>query len=161
MSYTLKSICYHSEQRNILLQNENGPCPLLAAANALLLRGLIHLPTHCVKTSLASIDDVVNMLAERALRSSSSSSSTTSDQTQSADSTDNNSNTNNNDNNDDTNDDSREYQINELLSLFPSLQYGMDVNPKLAAGPTGVEYTKNMTAFDLMGVELVHGWLVD
>jgi len=55
----------------------------------------------------------------------------------------------------------REYQINELLSIFPSLQFGMDVNPKLASGPTGVEYTKNLTAFDLMDIELVHGWLVD
>jgi len=58
-------------------------------------------------------------------------------------------------------DSSREYQIDELLSLFPSLQFGMDVNPKLASGPRGVEYTKNLTAFDLLGVELVHGWLCD
>lgn len=54
-----------------------------------------------------------------------------------------------------------EHHIHELLHLFPSLQYGMDVNPKFHAGPTGVEYTQNLSAFDLMGVELVHGWLVD
>ena len=37
----------------------------------------------------------------------------------------------------------------------------MDVNPKFTIGPTGVEYTKELSAFDLMGVELVHGWLID
>lgn len=53
------------------------------------------------------------------------------------------------------------YHIDELLQLFPSLQYGMDVNPKFTKGPTGVEYTTGLSAFDLMGVELVHGWLID
>merc|ERR1712038_2194327 len=47
------------------------------------------------------------------------------------------------------------------MSLFPSLQYGMDVNPKFTEGPNGYEDTKNLTAFDLLGVEVVHGWLLD
>ena len=51
--------------------------------------------------------------------------------------------------------------MNEVLGLLPSLQRGMDVNPKFNAGVTGVEYTKNLAAFDLLGVELVHGWLLD
>mmetsp|Transcript_20213 Transcript_20213/g.58448 ORF Transcript_20213/g.58448 Transcript_20213/m.58448 type:complete len:434 (+) Transcript_20213:478-1779(+) len=37
----------------------------------------------------------------------------------------------------------------------------MDVNPHFTQGSSGVEYTKNITAFDLLGVELVHGWLLD
>jgi hypothetical protein len=110
-----------------LLQNENGPCPLLAAANALLLRGEVSLPIQAVRQNVASIENVVNMLAGRALKSEENSS----------------------------------YHIDELLKLFPSLQYGMDVNPKFTVGPTGVEYTKGLSAFDLMGVELVHGWLID
>jgi Protein of unknown function (DUF544). len=47
------------------------------------------------------------------------------------------------------------------MKLFPSLQYGMDVNPKFLMGPTGYEYTMGLSVFDLMNVELVHGWLVD
>lgn len=133
MSHTLKSILHQNERRHILLQNENGPCPLLAAANALLIRGAIKLPPSCIQNGFATIDHVVNMLAERALKQSANGDITG----------------------------SHAYQIDELLQLFPSLQYGMDVNPKLTAGPTGVEYTKEMTAFDLMGVDLVHGWLVD
>jgi len=148
MSYTLKSIRYHNEPRKILLQNENGPCPLLAAANALLLRGVISLPPSCIKTNSASIDDVVNTLAERALRVSGS--DLDKDAAVPPSSCE-----------DRNRKEGREFQVDELLSIFPSLQYGMDVNPKLAAGPTGVEYTKNLSAFDLMGVELVYGWLVD
>ena len=54
-----------------------------------------------------------------------------------------------------------EYHLNEVLSLLPNLQHGMDVNPKFTSGPTGIEYTNNLAAFDLLGVELVHGWLLD
>lgn len=53
------------------------------------------------------------------------------------------------------------HHIDELLKLFPTLQFGMDVNPKFTVGPSGVEYTTGLSAFDLMGVELVHGWLID
>ena len=37
----------------------------------------------------------------------------------------------------------------------------MDVNPKFASGPTGIEYTRELAALDALGIELVHGWLVD
>mmetsp|Transcript_13065 Transcript_13065/g.24544 ORF Transcript_13065/g.24544 Transcript_13065/m.24544 type:complete len:497 (+) Transcript_13065:197-1687(+) len=155
MAYTLKSVRYMDKPRHILLQNSNGPCPLLAAANALLLQGTLSLPPQAIRSNVASISDVVNMLAERALKgqgggtigsssegkrdeSSSSSSSLISLQ-----------------------DDNRQYHIHEVMTLFPSLQYGMDVNPKFQMGPTGYEYTMGLSVFDLMGVELVHGWLVD
>ena len=60
-----------------------------------------------------------------------------------------------------TNNHHNEYHLNEVLSLLPNLQHGMDVNPKFTSGPNGVEYTNNLAAFDLLGVELVHGWLLD
>lgn len=71
--------------------------------------------------------------------------------------------TNKNDNNDydDAKDRVRAHYINELLILFPTLQHGMDVNPQFTLGPTGCEYTTGVSAFDFMGVDLVHGWLVD
>ena len=131
------------QRRQILLQNENGPCPLLAAANALLLSGTISLPPHSIRANVATIDNVVNMLADHALKSKTSISSGSSKAEVPP------------------RDVESEHHIHELLHLFPSLQYGMDVNPKFHAGPTGVEYTQNLSAFDLMGVELVHGWLVD
>ena len=128
MAYKLKTVRYQNSDRKILLQNENGPCPLLAAANALLLKGVISLPSESIRSGVASTDDVVNILAERALLSA----------------------------NQDT-----DHHLHELLTLFPNLQYGMDVNPKFTAGPTGVEYTSNLIAFDMLNVDLVHGWLLD
>ena len=99
---------------------------------------------------MASTDDVVNMLANRALLASSSSgniiTTTKDDDKEEAE---------------DSSSSQHEYHLNEVLSLLPNLQHGMDVNPKFASGPTGVEYTNNFAAFDMLGVELVHGWLLD
>jgi len=136
---------YRGSTRKILLQNENGPCPLLAAANALLLRGEIDLDPACVRSGVASAEDVVNALADRAAANAQSRSAASS---RSA-------------NDDDDDDDDGEYRLNEALGLLPGLRHGMDVNPRFASGPSGVEYTAELAAFDLLGVELVHGWLLD
>merc|ERR1712151_583656 len=65
--YRLKTIRYLNYDRKILLQNVNGPCPLLAAANALLLRGTITLPPSCIRNGIASLHDVVNVLGMKAM----------------------------------------------------------------------------------------------
>ena len=122
---------------HILLQNENGPCPLLAAANALLLKKEIELPSNCIGASVIKIDELINVLAEKVLHNSSDASTPSHQHEQ------------------------RQFAVQELLDLFPSLQFGMDVNPKFTKGPNGVEYTKQLNAFDLLHVELVHGWLID
>ncbi|KAL7443128.1 hypothetical protein ACHAXM_008674 [Skeletonema potamos] len=133
MAYQIKSIRYQNNPRKILLQNINGPCPLLAAANALLLRGVIALSSECIRNGVASTDDVVSMLANRALMRSTEKSS---------------------------HHHHEEYHLNEVLSILPTLQHGMDVNPQFTS-PQSVEYTHNLAAFDMLGVELVHGWVVD
>lgn len=139
MAYQIKSIRYQNSPRKILLQNINGPCPLLAAANALLLRGVITLSSECIRNGVASTDDVVNMLANRALlRSQQQSSSKSSNQQGN----------------------NHEYHLNEVLSILPQLQHGMDVNPQFTS-PQSIEYTHNLAALDLLGVELVHGWVLD
>lgn len=133
MAFRLKKVKYLKIDRHILLQNENGPCPLLAAANALLLQGTIKLPPESVRNGVASLEDICNVLAERALEMSKG----------------------------DGDDDTHSFHLNELLTIFPTLQDGLDVNPKFTAGVTGVEYTKNLTAFEMLHIELVHGWLLD
>ena len=118
---------FQQSDRQILLQNENGPCPLLAAANALLLKGLIELPAHCIRNSVASLEDVTNMLANRAMHNHAD----------------------------------QAHFVDELMHHIPRFQYGMDVNPKFTDGISGYEYTSELTAFDMLQVKLVHGWLVD
>jgi len=206
MAYSLKSVRFHDKTFKVLLQNENGPCPLLAAANVLLLSSQITLPESSIRNNVASIDDVVNMLAGHALKrqnvpdndvnvntnvkNTSTSTSTPSNKSVDAtiqkskeDDVDNDkeihvkSDTNttvDTDTTDTTDADTTDvknvnaiedtttaHHIHELLTLFPNLQYGMDVNPKFTLGPTGAEYTSGLGAFDIMGVELLHGWLVD
>ena len=131
-----------------MLQNENGPCPLLAAANALLLKKSIELPSNVVGANVVTIDQLINILAEKVLHNSSETTSSSTpihgqDQQQHE------------------NNLSQQFAVQELLELFPSLQFGMDVNPKFTKGPRGVEYTKQLNAFDLLHVDLVHGWLID
>lgn len=46
------------ERAPIALQNENGPCPLLACANALLLKGEIALPAGPEVTQVGGRQDV-------------------------------------------------------------------------------------------------------
>jgi len=125
-----------------LLQNENGPCPLLAATNALLLRGVVNLPSTCVRSNVASIEEVVTLLANWAL--------TRSDGIHG-----------NEEENDELRRQQSQYGIDELLKLLPKLQYGMDINPKFTCSPEGCEYTDGVAAFDILGVKLIHGWLVD
>jgi len=129
MAYRLKSIQYRNQSHHILLQNENGPCPLLAAANVLLLKKSIVLPSNCVGSGVVTIEELTNILAEKILT-----------------------------NNHDTA--GSDHHINEVMKIFPKLQFGLDVNPKFTAGPTGVEYTMELNAFDLLRIELVHGWLL-
>ena len=56
-----------NERYNILLQNENGPCPLLAAANVLLLKKSIALPSNCIGSGVVTIEELTNILAEKML----------------------------------------------------------------------------------------------
>ena len=144
-AYRLKSVRYLGASRRILLQNENGPCPLLAAANALLLRGEANLDPACLRSGVASADDVVNVLADiAAVNASSSPSSSHSSPSSSSHSSP-----------------EHEHRLDGALRLLPLLRRGMDVNPAFGRGPTGVERSAGTDALDLLGVELVHGWLLD
>jgi len=137
MAYQLKQVQYKDNCLPILLQNENGPCPLLAAVNALLLQGIIELPSFSLRANEVTIETLITVCADRALTHSGLKHNQKQEQGQT------------------------EHQINELMQLLPHLQHGMDLNPKFTSGPEGYEYTKNLIAFDCMGVELVHGWLID
>lgn len=104
-----------------------------------------------MRTDVVSIEELVTILADRALKQN--------DVNQQ------------NDTNHDLSPEEKEaillrrkqsqHQIVELMDILPNLQYGMDINPKFMHGPEGYEYTKNLTAFDIIGVNLVHGWLMN
>jgi len=139
-SFILKPITYFSNPVHILLQNSNGPCPLLALANVLILRNALTLPASNRATNTITYEELVSLIGGLALdrQSSSSSSSSTSSAVV-----------------------GEAANLQSVIDLLPGLSQGLDVNPKFCHGVTGYEYTEALTVFDLFGVELVHGWLLD
>jgi ubiquitin carboxyl-terminal hydrolase MINDY-1/2 len=63
-SYRLKKIRFFGRTVPILCQNENGPCPLLAIANTLLLQR--HLEIHPDHAEV-SLQRIIEMVANRVL----------------------------------------------------------------------------------------------
>lgn len=49
--YKLKAIKFLERDVPVVIQNENGPCPLIALANVLLLRNQIHVSVDCPEVS--------------------------------------------------------------------------------------------------------------
>jgi hypothetical protein len=59
--YLIKRVDYKQKTVNILLQNENGPCPLIAIANTLALRNLITIDEG--KNHRIHVDDVISKIS--------------------------------------------------------------------------------------------------
>ena len=53
------------------------------------------------------------------------------------------------------------FELNEILTILPSLAQGLDVNIKFTNGITGYEFTSQIGVFDFFNVRLIHGWLLD
>lgn len=134
--YALKWIEFHDTQCAILLQNENGPCPLISICNCLLLRG--HLKIEPVGLELIENDKLIQMLADVMLSDFVPRYMVQHDRGEI----------------------NIEQNISDALSIFDSLQYGLNVNVRFNSC-TSFEYTREMDIFDLFGIRLYHGWLID
>jgi len=131
-SYRLKKIQFLGNPVSVILQNENGPCPLLALSNILLLRKKISIHTdyasidheHLVDLIGSYIMEVNPPPKEDALKGN------------------------------------HAQHISDAIRLLPKLQVGLDVNVKFH-GVREFEYTLDNVVFDMLDINLVHGWLVD
>ena len=131
--FPCKRVSYGERDVPILMQNENGPCPLLALANVLLLRDDISI--HADKAHI-SFSELTSLIAEWMLERNVLS---------------------------ETNAELRANQqqnITDCMALFPKLNRGLDVNVKFDS-VEGLEYSEDLLLFDLLHVRLLHGWLVD
>ena len=63
----MKTIPFFGREVTIILQNANGPCPLLAIANALLLRNTVQLPERCKDVRTVHIQELMSIVAEQML----------------------------------------------------------------------------------------------
>ena len=120
----------------VLLQAENGPCPLIAVFNILLLRGNLSLPAGAGEVPASR---VVAMLAEYLLDKNEAMLNSSASESVKAD---------------------LRYNLTDAISLIPMLMTGIDVNVRFN-DVRGVEYTNALCVFDLLGIDLVHGWVVD
>lgn len=129
--YPLKPLRFMSSPRRVLLQSSNGPCPLLALANTLILRGDVELRgDECTFDEL--VQELANLAVDRNLARGEGKDGELL---------------------------TLESATGDLLSLLPTLAEGLDVNPSFTS-VTSLEYTAALAAFELLGVDLVHGWLV-
>ena len=136
--YPLKRVHFGAVDTSIVLQNVNGPCPLIAIANTLLLRGAIDIPPeHAVITA----DDLVARLtlyAHELYRLHYSDTSGVSDEVAA---------------------NAQANLVNGISILQgPALRHGMNINCSLTQIDS-FEFTQEIGVFDLFRIPLVHGWI--
>lgn len=130
-NYRIKDIVFFGSARRILLQSANGPCPLLALCNVLLLRNQISISQDARYISFNELVDMVSAFLfdanSRAMEDEGAA-------------------------------DVRE-NLESCLEILPRLNVGLDVNVKFGS-TTDFEYTRELSVFDLLDIALFHGWLV-
>ncbi|XP_023764568.1 uncharacterized protein LOC111913070 isoform X2 [Lactuca sativa] len=134
MLHKTKLIQFLGRNTPIILQNDNGPCPLLAICNVLLLRNNLNLSSDVGEVSQ---EKLLSLVAERLI--------------------DSNSNVNNKDAGYVEN---QQQNIADAIDLLPRLTTGIDVNLKFTR-IDDFEFTRECAIFDLLDIPLYHGWIVD
>jgi len=130
--FRLKAIDFGGRNVPILAQNANGPCPLLAIANVLLLRGAIDIHTDRPQISY---EELVGLVFEYVLQANPLSEDPETAANQ-------------------------QHNMNDGMSMFPNLKRGIDVNVRFT-GCDAFEFTAEQVIFDLCRVRMLHGWVVD
>ncbi|XP_053384700.1 ubiquitin carboxyl-terminal hydrolase MINDY-1-like [Mercenaria mercenaria] len=132
--HQVKWVYFKKKQVPIITQNENGPCPLLALINVLLLQNRVTLPP---QTEIVSAGQLMAHLGDCVLE--------------------------NVPGEDGVSTHSRlnfEQNMGDAMAVMYKLQTGLDVNVRFT-GVRDFEYTSECIIFDLLQIALYHGWLVD
>ncbi|XP_048230070.1 ubiquitin carboxyl-terminal hydrolase MINDY-1 isoform X2 [Ricinus communis] len=127
-----KTIQFLGRTAPIVLQNDNGPCPLLAICNILLLRNNLNLSPDIAEVSQ---EKLLSLVAEHLIDSNSN-------------------------NKDAGYVENQQQNIADAIDLLPRLATGIDVNIKFRR-IDDFEFTPECAIFDLLDIPLYHGWIVD
>ncbi|XP_003418444.2 ubiquitin carboxyl-terminal hydrolase MINDY-2 isoform X3 [Loxodonta africana] len=130
--YHIKWIQWKEENTPIITQNENGPCPLLAILNVLLLAWKVKLPP---MMEIITAEQLMEYLGDYMLDAKPKEIS----EIQRL---------------------NYEQNMSDAMAVLHKLQTGLDVNVKFT-GVRVFEYTPECIVFDLLDIPLYHGWLVD
>ena len=125
--YPLKRIVFGQRPVQIVLQNLNGPCPLLAITNVLLLSGKLTLHEDRNHVSYRHLIEMLGEFLFTQQHVESEAQQLT-----------------------------RQATISATLGLLPRLCHGLDVNVGFD-GTESFEYTQELACFDAFGVALRHG----
>ncbi|KAL3818133.1 hypothetical protein ACJIZ3_004038 [Penstemon smallii] len=134
MVHRTKVIQFLGRTTPIVLQNDNGPCPLLAICNVLSLKNSLNLSPDIPEVSQ---EKLLSLVAERLIDSNS-----------------------NIDNKDTGYVENQQQNIADAIDLLPRLTTGIDVNLKFRR-IDDFEFTRECAIFDLLDIPLYHGWIVD
>ncbi|XP_029112319.1 ubiquitin carboxyl-terminal hydrolase MINDY-2 [Scleropages formosus] len=130
--YHIKWIRWKEENTAIITQNENGPCPLLAIMNVLLLAWKVKMPP---MMEIITAEQLMEYLGDYILDAKPKEIS----EVQRL---------------------NYEQNMSDAMAVLHKLQTGLDVNVKFT-GVRVFEYTPECIVFDLLDIPLYHGWLVD
>ncbi|MBN3275700.1 MINY2 hydrolase, partial [Polyodon spathula] len=130
--YHIKWIKWKEENTPIITQNENGPCPLLAIMNVLLLAWKVKMPP---MMEMITAEQLMEYLGDYILDAKPKEIS----EIQRL---------------------NYEQNMSDAMAVLHKLQTGLDVNVKFT-GVRVFEYTPECIVFDLLDIPLYHGWLVD
>jgi ubiquitin carboxyl-terminal hydrolase MINDY-1/2 len=134
IEFNLKSVRFFGRQCMILCQNQNGPCPLLAIANVLILQSVIHFNVDRQVVNLHALSEIVaNAFVEKGLSQGTESESRK---------------------------DSKQQQLDSALNMIPSMARGLDLNVCFSS-VTSFEFTEEISVFDALDIPLLHGWVLD
>lgn len=128
MEFSLKPINFFGREFPVICQNENGPCPLIAIANVLLLQDKIFIS---VDRSLISLSELTQIVANAILEKIGG--STLPDHIK---------------------------LVESVLNILPKLANGLDLNV-IFSGVNKFEFTEEISVFDALGIQLLHGWIYD
>jgi len=128
----IKKIQFLNQRIGICLQNKNGPCPLLALVNVLLLRGTVKLPEDM---ETITTQDLISVVGNYILESNPATGSDAENATLAK-------------------------TIQDVIDILPSMMNGLDINVNFS-GIDRFEFDARISVFDLLGINLFHGWAVD
>ncbi|KAK7203406.1 hypothetical protein BZA70DRAFT_283629 [Myxozyma melibiosi] len=131
--FKIKTITWYdpygqTRESPIILQNKNGPCPLIALVNTLILSTPpdVKTPISNISASRTEISAkyLIDLLADVLLSS----------------------------------ENTEHTDVNNVLSLLPSLHTGLNINPRFDGS---FESSEELALFRAFDVDLVHGWVSD
>lgn len=133
--FRVRRVAFRGREAPVVMQNENGPCPLLGVVNALLLRGALALRGS--EATDVQLEALLALVAGRLLDANARATGEGADHAE-----------------------NQRKNVADAIALLPKLATGVDVNP-IFRSPQAFEFTDEIAIFDMLDLGVVHGWVVD